>query len=70
MSISNVELAKAKYVRVRLVKSKFGRKAGHGETVTGLGLRRIRDDRVLQVTPSVLGMINKVRYLLELEVVE
>ena len=63
-------LAKAKFVKVRLVKSKFGRTAGHGETITGLGLSRTGDERILEATPSVVGMIRKVHYLLQVEAAE
>jgi large subunit ribosomal protein L30 len=31
--------------------------------VRGLGLRRINESRVLEDTPAVRGMINKVSYL-------
>ena len=52
-------------VRVKLVKSPFGRLPRHRECVKGLGLRRIGSERELEDTPAVRGMINKVAYLLE-----
>ena len=52
-------------VRVKLVKSPFGRLPRHRECVKGLGLRRIGSVRELEDTPAVRGMINKVAYLLE-----
>ena len=52
-------------VRVKLVKSPFGRLPRHRECVKGLGLRRIGSARELEDTPAVRGMINKVAYLLE-----
>jgi large subunit ribosomal protein L30 len=52
-----------KTVRVTLVKSVAGTKAGHRATVKGLGLGRINSSRVLEDTPEVRGMINKVAYL-------
>jgi large subunit ribosomal protein L30 len=36
-------------------------------SVHGLGLRRIRDTRVVQDTPQVRGMINAARHLLAVE---
>ena len=52
-------------VRVKLVKSPWGRLPRHRECVKGLGLRRIGSARELEDTPAVRGMINKVAYLLE-----
>lgn len=54
-----------KTVRVKLVKSPWGRLPKHRECVKGLGLRRIGSSRELAATPAVLGMIAKVAYLLE-----
>ena len=54
-------------VIVRLVKSPWGRLPDHRACIVGLGLRRIGSSRRLEDTPSVRGMINKVRYLLEVE---
>lgn len=54
-------------VKVTLVKSIIGTKQSHRDTVRGLGLRRINHSRVLQDTPEVRGMINKVSYLLKVE---
>lgn len=56
-----------KQLKVTLVRSKFGRKAGHAECVKGLGLRRPNHSVTLDDTPSIRGMINKVSYLLKVE---
>ena len=56
-----------KKIKVTLVKSAYGRKTGHKETVIGLGLRNRHDSRVLVDTPSVRGMINKVSYMVKCE---
>ena len=56
-----------KQIKVTLIKSKYGRKKGHLECVHGLGLRKIRHSRVLEDTPSVRGMINKISYLVKVE---
>ena len=61
-------MAKAKKtVKVRLVRSRYGRLRNHIKCVRGLGLRRIGQQVEVEDTPSVRGMINKVSYLLEVE---
>lgn len=55
----------AKKVRVKLVKGLMGTRQSHRATVRGLGLRRRNSEAVLEDTPAVRGMINKVSYLLE-----
>lgn len=53
-------------LRVTLKRRKFGRKPGHRECVEGLGLRKIRDEVIVPSdNPCIMGMINKVNYLLE-----
>ncbi|TAJ95862.1 MAG: 50S ribosomal protein L30 [Gammaproteobacteria bacterium] len=56
-----------KNIKVTLKRSTFGRLKNHRACVTGLGLRRINSCAVLQDTPEVRGMINKVAYLLAVE---
>ena len=56
-----------KKITVKLVKSIIGTKQDHRATVRGLGLRRLNSSSVLQDTPAVRGMINKVSYLLKCE---
>ena len=52
-------------VKVKLVRSVIGTRADHRDTVRGLGLRHIRDERTLEDTPSVRGMSRKVDYLVK-----
>jgi len=54
-----------KTVTVKLVKSPIGCKQSHRDTVRGLGLRRMNSQSVLEDTPAVRGMINKVSYLVQ-----
>jgi len=54
-----------KTVTVKLVRSPIGCKASHRATVVGLGLRRMNSQSVLEDTPAVRGMINKVSYLVK-----
>ncbi|WP_442975383.1 50S ribosomal protein L30 [Salmonella enterica] len=54
-----------KTLTVKLVRSPIGTKQSHRETVRGLGLRQLGSQRVLEDTPAVRGMINKVSYLVQ-----
>ncbi|MEC8347007.1 MAG: 50S ribosomal protein L30 [Pseudomonadota bacterium] len=56
-----------KTVKVTLKKSLNGRLKSHKACVVGLGLRKIRQSRVLEDTPAVRGMINKVAYMVDVE---
>ncbi len=55
----------ANTIKVKLVKGLIGTKQSHRATVRGLGLRRVNSESVLEDTPSVRGMINKVAYLVK-----
>jgi large subunit ribosomal protein L30 len=59
------DMADKKTLTVRLVKSVAGTREDHRATVRGLGLRRLGSTRVLEDTPAVRGMINKVSYLVQ-----
>jgi large subunit ribosomal protein L30 len=54
-----------KTLTVKLVKSPIGCKLSHRATVRGLGLGRMNSQRVLEDTPAVRGMINKISYLVQ-----
>jgi large subunit ribosomal protein L30 len=54
-----------KTLTVKLVKSVAGTRESHRATVRGLGLRKLNSSRVLEDTPAVRGMINKVSYLVQ-----
>ena len=56
-----------KTVRVTQIKSVYGRLKNHRLCIKGLGLRRIGHTVVVEDTPSVRGMINKVYYLVKVE---
>jgi large subunit ribosomal protein L30 len=58
--------AKAK-IKVTLVKSPIGTIEKHRACVRGLGLRRLNSSAVLEDTPAVRGMINRVNYLVKFE---
>jgi large subunit ribosomal protein L30 len=43
--------------------SSIGRRSDQEATLKGLGLNKLRRQRTLEDTPSVRGMINKVKHL-------
>ena len=47
--------------------SPIGREASQRQTLVGLGLNKIGRKRELEDTPSVRGMINKVKHLVRVE---
>jgi large subunit ribosomal protein L30 len=56
-----------KKIKVTLVKSTFGRLQAHRDTVRGLGLGKMHSTSTLVATPEVMGMVNKVGYMLKVE---
>lgn len=60
-------MSDTKQIKVTLIKSTYGRLQKHKDTVRGLGLGKMNSTSVLTATPAVLGMVNKVGYLLKVE---
>ena len=60
-------MSEKKTLQVTQTRSIIGRKPDHVATIRGLGLRRIRHTVELEDTPSVRGMIRKVRYMVRVE---
>jgi large subunit ribosomal protein L30 len=58
-------MADKKTLKVKLVRSPIGTRESHRATVRGLGLRKLNSEAVLEDTPAVRGMINKVSYLVQ-----
>ena len=54
-------------LRIKLVKSRFGRIKKHAASLSGLGLRKINQEVVIDATPENMGMVNQVKYLLKVE---
>ena len=54
-------------LKVTLVKSLIGRKKNHIATTNALGLKKIGKTIEHEDTPQIMGMINKVSYLLKVE---
>jgi len=59
--------ADTKRVKVTLVKSTIGFDRKQSAVVQGMGLRRINHTVELADTPSIRGMIHKVRHLVTVE---
>jgi large subunit ribosomal protein L30 len=57
-------------IKVKQRKSAIGRPQRQRDTLRGLGLTKLNQERILEDTPSVRGMINKVSHLVEWSVVD
>ena len=57
-------------VKITLVKSVSNENKSIKATVAALGLRKIRQTKILEETPANMGQIEKVKYLLSVEKVE
>ena len=63
-------MAKAKKfdkVKVTLVKSTIATLPQHKKIVAALGLKKIRSFKIHDENPCILGMIEKVKYLVKVE---
>ncbi len=56
-----------KTLKIKQVRSIIGRPIDQKRTMQALGLRRINHERIVVATPSILGMIDKVKHLLSVE---
>ena len=59
--------AAKKKLKVTLKRGTSHRQKSHKACVSGLGLRRIAHSVIVEDTPAIRGMINKVSYLLAVE---
>ena len=55
-----------KIIKLTLVKSGIGRKSDQKKTLIGLGLTKFGKVKEFEDTPSVRGMINKVKHLVKI----
>ena len=60
-------MAKAKTVKVTLVRSPIGSQPKHKLCLQGLGLRRMHQTVEVQDTPANRGMNNKISYMLTID---
>ena len=58
-------MSNKKRIVVTQKKSPIGRQLYQKKTLIGLGLNKIGRSKVLNDTPSIRGMINKVKHLVE-----
>jgi large subunit ribosomal protein L30 len=69
LRLRNKQMANEKKgtVKVTQTGSPIGRQKYQRETLKGLGLNKMHKTRELEDTPSVRGMINKVKHLVSVE---
>ena len=60
-------MAEKATVRVTQTASPIGRKRDQRQTLIGLGLNKLGRSRVLEDTPAIRGMINKVAHLVRID---
>ncbi len=60
-------MAEAKKIKITQTGSPIGRTDDQLATLVGLGLNKRHRSRVLEDTPAVRGMINKVRHLVRID---
>ncbi|MCR5698712.1 MAG: 50S ribosomal protein L30 [Treponemataceae bacterium] len=60
-------MAKAKKVKVTLIKSTIGQKPEKRATVRSLGLKKINSSVEHELTPAIAGMISSVSHLVKCE---
>ena len=65
--LRNCGASMAQKIKVKLVRSLIGKLPSQRATVRSLGLRKIGSSNVLDLNPSVLGMIKKVSHLVLVE---
>lgn len=52
-------------IKIKLKKSLIGRTEKQRSIIRGLGLRKIDSEVIRQRSPEILGMVNKVAFMLE-----
>ncbi len=54
-------------IKIRQVRSGIGRPQNQKRTLEALGLRKMQSVVEHEATPQVLGMVNKIKHLVEVE---
>ena len=57
-------------IRIKQIKSPIGRNKLQREVLISLGLNKINREKLVEGTPSILGMIDKVKHLIKFEEVK
>lgn len=60
-------MAKGGKIKVTQIGSPIGRRYDQRQTLVGLGLNKLNRSRVLEDTPAVRGMVDKVQHLVKVE---
>ncbi|MBR5646173.1 MAG: 50S ribosomal protein L30 [Treponema sp.] len=60
-------MAKAKQIKVTLIRSVIGQKPDKVATVRSLGLKKIHSSNVLTANDAILGMVASVSHLVKVE---
>jgi large subunit ribosomal protein L30 len=56
-----------KKIRIKQIKSGIGQPARQKKTLIALGLKKMQQEKEVEATPQVLGMIAKVSHLVRVE---
>jgi large subunit ribosomal protein L30 len=56
-----------KKLRIKQIKSGIGRPLRQKRTLQALGIRKMNHQLEVEATPQILGMVDKVKHLLEVE---
>ena len=54
-------------IRIRQVRSGIGRPQNQKRTLEALGLKKMQSSVEHEATPQILGMVNKIKHLVEVE---
>ncbi len=57
-------------IKIRLVKSLIGRTEKQRAIVRGLGLRKLHSEVIREKRPEIMGMIDKIGFMLQVEEVD
>ncbi len=57
-------------IKIKQLRSPIGRNANQRKILISLGLNKINRERIIESTPSIVGMIEKVKHLLKIEEVK
>tara|TARA_B100000945_G_C20298728_1_gene556935 strand:- start:762 stop:938 length:177 start_codon:yes stop_codon:yes gene_type:complete len=55
-----------KKIRIKQIRSRIGRPSDQKKTLDALGLRKINATVQHEATPQILGMVNKVKHLVNI----
>ncbi len=67
-NLKELKAKKPSHIKVTLVKSTISRRLKHKRTVSALGLSKLNKYRVHPFNAQILGMVQQVSYLLQIEI--